>query len=199
LAKLQLRAGCSGAVAAQAVLTTAGVRGVRIEHHQACLMDYYDPLFKILRLSPEVFAGRSIASLAVATHEAGHAIQHKVGDARLKWRSLLLPFCHLGNLLWFWPVLAGMLLRQLAVAPLLLWMGIGVLSAVVSVELLTLPTEWNASQRAKAVLVPSGLVANRDETAGMKRVLDAAAFRCLAATVVVVLHVPRVLVRPFRP
>ncbi|MFN7678933.1 MAG: zinc metallopeptidase [Cyanobacteriota bacterium] len=198
-AKLRLRSRRTGAEAAQAILTTAGVRGVRIEYQQGCRLDYYDPFFKTLRLSPVVFEGQSIAAIALAAHEAGHAIQDKMGYAPLRWRSVLVPLCHLGNMVWFWLFLVGFALRQLSAAPVMLWIGITVLLSVVLIELFTLPTEFHASRQAKAVLVGSGLVSNRREAARIKRALDAAALTCLGATVAIVPQVPLIVVRLLRP
>jgi Zn-dependent membrane protease YugP len=198
-ANLRLRSRRTGAEAAQAILTTAGVQGVRIEHQGGCLVDYYDPFFKTLRLSPVVFEGKSIASIAMAAHEAGHAIQEKMGYGPVRWRSVLVPFCHLANMVWFWLFLAGFALRQLSAAALLLWIGIAILLSVVLIELFTLPTEFHASRQAKAVLVGSGLVSNRKEAACIKRALDAAALTCLGATVAIVPQGPLIVLRHLRP
>ena len=86
-AKVGVQSGYSGAQAAQAVMQSAGVQGVRIERHEGFLSDHYDPLAKALRLSPHVYDGKSISSVAVAAHEAGHAIQDQVGYPPLVWRS----------------------------------------------------------------------------------------------------------------
>ena len=130
-AKVGVQSGYSGAQAAQAVMQSAGVQGVRIERHEGFLSDHYDPLAKALRLSPHVYDGQSIAAVAVAAHEAGHAIQDKVGYLPLVWRSALVPLCNLGNMLWFLPFMAGLLLRQLSFSPLLIWTGIGLFAAAV--------------------------------------------------------------------
>ncbi len=194
-AEIGVRSGCSGAEAAQAVLRSAGVQGVRIERHQGFLTDHYDPLAKALRLSPHVYDGHSISSIAVAAHEAGHAIQDKVGYAPLVWRSALVPLCNLGSMLWFWPFMAGLLLRQLAIAPLLMWLGIGLFASAVLFQLITLPTEFNASNRAKAVLASTGIVSTRQEADGVKRVLDAAALTYVAAAAAAVLQLLDLVLR----
>ncbi|MFN9547732.1 MAG: zinc metallopeptidase [Cyanobacteriota bacterium] len=197
-ASVGVRSGLSGAEAAEAVLRSAGVQGVRIERHQGFLTDHYDPLAKALRLSPHVYDGQSIASIAVAAHEAGHAIQDKMGYTPLVWRSTLVPLCNVGSALWFWPFLAGMLLRQFAFAPLLAWTGIGLFATVVAFQLITLPTEFNASNRAKAVLASTGIVSTREEADGVKKVLDAAALTYVAAAAAAVLQLLDLLLRQRR-
>ena len=197
-AKVGVRSGYSGAQAAQAVLQSAGVQGVRIERHEGFLTDHYDPLAKALRLSPHVYDGQSISSIAVAAHEAGHAIQDKVGYLPLVWRSALVPLCNVGNMLWFLPFMAGLLLRQLSFAPLLIWKGIGLFAAVVVFQLITLPTEFNASNRAKAVLASTGIVSTQQEADGVKRVLDAAALTYVAAAAASVLQLIDLVLRQRR-
>jgi Zn-dependent membrane protease YugP len=197
-AKVGVQSGYSGAQAAQAVLQSAGVRGVRIERHQGFLSDHYDPLAKVLRLSPHVYDGQSIASVAVAAHEAGHAIQDKVGYLPLVWRSALVPLCNLGNMLWFIPFMAGLLLRQLSFSPLLIWTGIGLFAAVVVFQLITLPTEFNASNRAKAVLASTGIVSTQQEADGVRRVLDAAALTYVAAAAASLLQLIDLVLRQRR-
>jgi Zn-dependent membrane protease YugP len=157
-AKVGVQSGYSGAQAAQAVMKSAGVQGVRIERHEGFLSDHYDPLAKALRLSPHVYDGKSISSVAVAAHEAGHAIQDQVGYPPLVWRSALVPLCNVGNMIWIFPFMAGLVLRQLSFSPLLIWTGIGLFAAVVVFQIITLPTEFNASNRAKAVLASTGIV-----------------------------------------
>lgn len=197
-AQVGVRSGYSGAQAAQAVLQAAGVKGIRVERHEGFLTDHYDPLAKALRLSPQVYDGQSISSIAVAAHEAGHAIQDKVGYLPLVWRSALVPLCNVGNMLWFLPFMAGLLLRQLSFAPLLIWTGIGLFAAVVVFQLITLPTEFNASNRAKAVLASAGIVSTQAEADGVKRVLDAAALTYVAAAAASVLQLIDLVLRQRR-
>jgi Zn-dependent membrane protease YugP len=197
-AKVNVQSGYSGAQAAQAVLQNAGVQGVRIERHVGFLSDHYDPLAKVLRLSPHVYYGQSISSVAVAAHEAGHAIQDKVGYLPLVWRSALVPLCNLGNMLWVFPFMAGLLLRQLSFSPLLIWTGIGLFAAVVVFQLITLPTEFNASNRAKMVLASTGIVSTQQEVDGVKWVLDAAALTYVAAAAASVLQLIDLVLRQRR-
>ncbi len=197
-ATVGVRSGLSGAAAAEAVMRSAGVQGVRVERHEGFLTDHYDPGAKALRLSPLVYDGQSIASIAVAAHEAGHAIQDKVGYAPLVWRSALVPLCNLGSRLWFFPFLAGILLRSLPFSPLLMWLGIGMFATVVLFQLITLPTEFNASNRAKAVLASTGIVSTRAEADGVRHVLDAAALTYVAAAAAAVLQLLDLVLRQNR-
>jgi Zn-dependent membrane protease YugP len=197
-AKVGVRSGLSGAEAAEAVLRAAGLRGVRIERHEGFLSDHYDPMAKALRLSPQVYDGQSVSSIAVAAHEAGHAIQDKAGYAPLVWRSTLVPLCNVGNMLWYWPFLAGLLLRQLSFAPLLMWLGIGLFATVVLFQLITLPTEFNASNRAKAVLASTGIVSTQAEADGVKQVLDAAALTYVAAAAAAIFQLLDLVLRQTR-
>lgn len=190
-----VRTGMSGAQAAAAVLRAGGVQGVTIERHQGFLSDHYDPRAKALRLSPDVYEGRSISSIAVAAHEAGHAIQDAVGYAPLMLRSNLVPVCNIGNHLWFWPFLAGAILNAMPIGPVLMWIGILMFAAVVLFQLVTLPTEFNASNRAKAVLAGTGIVTTQEEAEGVKKVLDAAAMTYVAAAAAAVLQLVYMILR----
>jgi Zn-dependent membrane protease YugP len=197
-ANVGVQSGYSGAHAAQAVMQSAGVQGVRIERHEGFLSDHYDPLAKALRLSPHVYDGKSISSVAVAAHEAGHAIQDQVGYPPLVWRSALVPLCNVGNMIWIFPFMAGLVLRQLSFSPLLIWTGIGLFAAVVVFQIITLPTEFNASNRAKAVLASTGIVSTQQEADGVKRVLDAAALTYVAAVAASVLQLIDLVLRQRR-
>jgi len=198
-AKVGVQSGYSGAQAAQAVMQSAGVQGVRIERHEGFLSDHYDPLAKVLRLSPHVYDGKSISSVAVAAHEAGHAIQDQVGYPPLVWRSALVPLCNVGNMIWIFPFMAGLVLRQLSISPLLIWTGIGLFAAVVVFQIITLPTEFNASNRAKAVLASTGIVSTQQEADGVRRVLDAAALTYVAAVAASLLQLIDLVLRQSRP
>jgi hypothetical protein len=197
-AKVGVQSGYSGAQAAQAVMQSAGVQGVRIERHEGFLSDHYDPLAKALRLSPHVYDGKSISSVAVAAHEAGHAIQDQVGYPPLVWRSALVPLCNVGNMIWIFPFMAGLVLRQLSFSPLLIWTGIGLFAAVVVFQIITLPTEFNASNRAKAVLASTGIVSTQQDADGVRRVLDAAALTYVAAVAASVLQLIDLVLRQRR-
>ena len=176
-AKVGLGSGMSGAEAATQVLRAANIRGVSIEPHQGFLSDHYDPRAKALRLSPDVYQGRSVAAVAVAAHEAGHAIQDDVGYAPLRLRSALVPVASIGDRLWFLPFLIGLVANLSG----LVLLGIILLGATVLFQLVTLPTEFDASRRAKEALVAIGVTRSEEETVGVSKVLNAAAMTYLAA------------------
>jgi hypothetical protein len=168
--------GMTGAEAAAAV-ARAGGSEVTIERHQGFLSDHYDPRTRTLRLSPDVYDGRSIASIAVAAHEAGHSIQHVKGYAWLGLRTKLVPVCSIGSNLWVWIFLLGMFLKL----PMLVNLGILVFGLVVVFQIVTLPVEFDASSRAKLVLSRTGIVQTQAEADGVASVLGAAAMTYVAA------------------
>jgi Zn-dependent membrane protease YugP len=179
-----VRTGMTGAQAAAAVCRAGGARGVTIERHQGFLSDHYDPRTKTLRLSPAVFDGRSVSSIAVAAHEAGHSIQDAEAYKPLVLRSQLVPVCNIGNNFWPMLLLLGFVMRA---QPLVL-LGIVLFAGVVVFQLVTLPVEFDASRRAKAVLAGSGIVTTADEARGVERVLRAAAWTYVAAAATAVLQ-----------
>jgi Zn-dependent membrane protease YugP len=182
--KVGVSSGMSGAEAAAAVCRAGGANDVTIERHKGFLSDHYDPKAKALRLSPEVYDGRSISSIAVAAHEAGHSIQDVMEYAPLGLRSAIVPVAGIGSR--FWPILvimggvfhsAGL---QLA--------GIVLFAGVVFFQLVTLPVEFDASRRAKLVLADTGITSSPEEDAGVAAVLNAAAMTYVAAAVTAVLQ-----------
>ncbi len=189
--RVGLRSDLSGVEAARAVCRAAGVHDVTIERHQGFLSDHYDPRTRTLRLSPDVYDGRSISSVAVAAHEAGHSIQHKVGYAMLGFRSMMVPVTSLGARLWFLPFVLGLMLNQLALVQL----GIVLFALVVVFQLVTLPVEFDASRRAKAVLASAGIVTTSDEAKGVESVLDAAAMTYVAAALSSILQLVYLILR----
>ncbi|MEZ4654111.1 MAG: zinc metallopeptidase [Candidatus Eisenbacteria bacterium] len=173
--RVPVAAGLSGAEVAERIVAQAGL-GVRVERVQGFLSDHYDPTHRVLRLSPNVFDGRSISSVGVAAHEAGHALQHAKNYLPLQWRSALVPITKVGTTL-AWPLLLiGFLLGSLG----LVKVGIIFFSAAVLFQVVTLPVEFDASRRAVAVIQQMGLVTTT-EVAGVKKVLTAAAMTYVAA------------------
>ncbi len=172
----------TGADAARSILRSAGIRDVNVEMSQGRLSDHYDPRSKTLRLSPQVHDGRSIASVGIAAHEAGHAIQHAHNYAPLKFRSAVVPVAGIGSWL-AWPMIfGGLFFRSFG----LMQLGILLFAALVVFQIATLPVEFNASSRAKAALTDSGIVVTDEEARGVSRVLSAAALTYVAATVVAI-------------
>ena len=171
--------GMSGAEAARAVLLRAGISDVPVERSSGWLSDHYDPAKKVLRLSEEVYAGRSLASIGVAAHEAGHALQHAQSYGPLMLRSYLVPTASIGSWMAFPMIFLGGALGFLGLVQL----GIALFALLVVFQIVTLPVEFNASSRARAVLADSGIVVDAEEMDGVRRVLNAAAMTYVAATV----------------
>lgn len=182
-AQVGVRSGMTGAEAALAVAHAGGAQGVTIERHQGFLSDHYDPRTRTLRLSPDVYDGRSISSIAVAAHEAGHAIQHAQAYAWLGMRSALVPVVNIGAQLWTIPFMIGALMTAGSGSAGLGLMiaGVVLFGLVVLFQLVTLPVEFDASNRAKAVLASTGIVSTREEAEGVSNVLGAAALTYVAA------------------
>jgi Zn-dependent membrane protease YugP len=170
--------GLTGAEAAEAVLREARIAGVAIQPVEGYLSDHYVPGQRILRLSPPVYTGHSLAALGIAAHESGHAIQDAHRYPLLVLRNALVPLASIGSNLSWLIILVGFALSSL------MWVKIGILAFAVTVvfQLVNLPVEFDASRRARLALVEGGLV-SREEDRVVKKVLDAAAWTYVAATV----------------
>ena len=182
-AEVPLARGLSGAEAAGAVLRSAGVTDVRIEPTQGFLSDHYDPSEKVLRLSADVYSGRSVSAAGVAAHEAGHAIQHARRYGLMSVRQALVLPARIGSQLSYIAIIAGLILHVIGIA----WLGVFLFSAIFLFELVTLPVELDASRRAKERLTATGLTTAADAE-GVARVLRAAAFTYVAALVTTALQ-----------
>lgn len=174
----------TGAQAAQKLISSGGLTGIKIEPVAGNLTDHYDPHNKTLRLSQGVYQGGSVASLAIAAHELGHAMQDYEGYFPLKLRSALVPAVNIGSYLGWILLLIGMFLQFQEVA----WLGVLVFSGGALFALATLPVELNASARAKKLLAESGMIYNQDEIRGVNHVLNAAALTYVAALVTAVMQ-----------
>ena len=172
------RGGITGREAADAVMRKAGVSGVDIVETGGHLTDHYDPINKRLVLSSENYRGTSLAALGVAAHEAGHAIQHKVGYQALKLRMALVPITNISSQLLPFVIIGGFLFNMLG----LLKLGVLVYLVLTIFQLITLPVEFDASRRAKQELVAIGIV-GQDEMVGVSKTLNAAALTYVAAFV----------------
>ncbi len=175
--RLASRSGATGRDAAEAVLRSAGVDGVRIVEIDGRLTDHYDPTKKVLALSRENYRGTSLAALGVSAHEAGHAIQHKFNYAPLNLRMALVPITNFACSLLPIIMLGGFLLFN---SMLTIYAGVAVYLILTIFQLVTLPVEFDASARAKARLRDLALV-DGSELKGVNEVLDAAAFTYVAA------------------
>lgn len=175
--RVPARSGLTGAQAAAEILQAEGVHGVAIEPVGGQLSDHYDPRSKVLRLSPGVYAGRSLAALGIAAHEAGHAAQDAQHDAGLVVRNLLVPAAALSSGPAWIIFFAGLILGSSK----LLIAGMVLFSGAVLFQLVNLPVEYDASRRARKALAATGLVAP-DEEGTVRDVLSAAALTYVAAT-----------------
>jgi Zn-dependent membrane protease YugP len=176
--QVSARSGISGAEAAVSLLREKGIHDVTVEPVQGFLSDHYDPWAKVLRLSPEVYHGRTLAALGVAAHEAGHAIQHATGYGPLKFRSWVVKPAQIGSNLGGFLCAIGIAMASTQ----MVWAGVVLFSAFVLFTLITLPVEFNASSRAVSVLADSRMI-GRDEMEGTRAVLNAAALTYVAAAI----------------
>lgn len=171
--------GMSGAQAARRVLDENGLYNVTVEQIGGHLSDHYDPSAKSVRLSENNYYGTSIASISVAIHECGHALQDQHGYFPLRFRHALVPVANIGSSFSFILIFIGLILSS---ANLLL-LGIIAMAAAVLFQVVTLPVEFNASSRALNTMVSSGIIRS-DERIRAKKVLNAAALTYVAATAV---------------
>lgn len=181
--------GYTGAQVARMILDDSGLHNVPIELVSGKLSDHYDPRQKVLRLSQDVYYSDSVASIGVAAHEVGHAIQHKNSYAPLIIRNTIVPAVNIGsNFSWILFVLGLML----GIRPLITF-GILLFSAVVVFQLITLPVEFNASSRALKILKNRNIL-YPDEVKGAQKVLSAAAMTYVAATLMAISQLLRLIV-----
>jgi hypothetical protein len=148
------------------------------------LSDHYDPRTKVLRLSRGVYSSNSVAALAIAAHELGHAMQDKEAYFPLRLRGALVPAVNIGSYLGWIFIIIGLILNWTGLA----WLGVMIFSAGAVFALATLPVEFNASARAKKLLVQAGLITSPEEQRGVNAVLNAAALTYVAALVTAILQ-----------
>ena len=184
-AKVYNRRGLTGAEAARRVLDANGLHNVTIEHIRGHLTDHYDPRANVIRLSDATYASTSVAAIGVAAHEAGHAVQHAVGYVPIKLRSAIIPLTRFGSFLAMPLFLIGLLMGSgsylgYGIGTIFMVTGILFFSFSTLFQLVTLPTEFNASARAMKALEDGGLLA-ADELPAAKATLSAAAMTYVAA------------------
>jgi uncharacterized protein len=182
--RIPARSGTTGAQAAQRLAQSGGLYDVRIEGISGNLTDHYDPRTKRLRLSPGVYQGQSVAALAIAAHELGHALQDHEGYFPLRLRAAMVPAVNIGSYLGWILIMIGIVIQALELA----WLGVAVFSAGAFFALATLPVELNASARAKRLLRDTGLIRGAEEERGVNNVLNAAALTYVAALITAVLQ-----------
>ncbi len=170
----------TGAEAARRVLEKSGARNVKIERVSGSLTDHYDPKSNTIRLSESVYDSMTVAAVGVACHEAGHAVQYAKKYLPIKIRSAVIPVTQIGSKL-SWPLLLVGLIFN---APVLIDVGILLFGLVVIFQLITLPVEFNASTRAVSAIRDNYLLTREEQIIGVKRVLTAAAMTYVAALMV---------------
>ena len=182
--------GYTGAQIARDILDNNGLYDVRIERINGHLTDHYDPRAKVVRLSQSVYGSTSVAAIGVAAHETGHAIQHNVSYAPLIIRNSIVPLANIGSRVAIPLAIIGLIMG--ASGQGLVNVGIVLFSAVVAFQLVTLPVEFNASNRALAILEDKRML-NRDELKPTKKVLNAAALTYVAAAAVGIANLLRLI------
>ena len=181
----------SGAAAARHILDSAGIQNVEIEAIPGNLTDHYDSRAKVLRLSEEVYQSRTLAAVGIAAHESGHAIQDARAYAPLTMRNAIVSTANIGSSLGMLLFFLGMMLHM---NQLLMHIGIVLFGCVVVFQLINLPVEFNASNRAKAQLVQLGII-NEEELVYVKKVLSAAALTYVAATLQAIMTLVYLIMR----
>lgn len=183
----QIPTGLSAKDVAETILQENGVHDVRVEFTPGQLSDHYDPRFRTLRLSESTFHANSVAAIAVAAHEAGHAIQHHRHYFPLMLRNAIFPIVSIASNSWIFIVIAGIFLRM----PELLKIGVYTFGATFAFSVVTLPVEFDASSRAIQILNQGFL--DKQELSGAKKVLNAAALTYVAGAVISLLQLLRII------
>ncbi len=190
--RIRNSAGLTGRDAAERILHGAGIYDVRIERVSGSLTDHYDPRNKVLRLSDSTYHSMSVSAVGVAAHECGHAIQHAVNYAPIRWRGALVPVANFGSTI-AWPLIMIGLFITGDSSSLLINLGIIAFSFAVLFHLVTLPVEFNASNRAIRILGSNGMM-SREEVGSVKKVLGAAALTYVASAATAILQLLRILI-----
>lgn len=182
------RSRITGFAAARRILDRNGLSNVRIECIAGNLTDHFDPRSNVLRLSSDVYNGCSVASIGIAAHEAGHAVQYAESYLPIKFRAAIIPVTNIGSQLAIPLVIIGSVLYS----PALAMIGVALFGFVVLFQLITLPVEFNASSRALAFISEEAML-DADELKGVKKVLGAAAMTYLAALFTAIMNLLRLL------
>ncbi len=188
--RIRASRGMSGAQVAREILRRNNLHDVRVVETDGMLSDHYDPRTRTVRLSSEVYRNPSVASVAVAAHEVGHALQHAKEYAPLALRSAAVPIAQLGSSLPWILIVVGMMLGMLQLA----YLGVILFTGMVAFQIITLPVEFNASTRARAQLAELGLVTASDAQ-GVSKVLSAAAMTYVAGALTSILTLLYFLMR----
>ena len=191
--KIRSMRGITGAEAARRVLDANGLQHIRIEQIPGNLTDHYDPRSDVIRLSESVYGNNSVAAVGVACHEAGHAVQHAENYAPVKIRAAIIPVTNIGSRLAIPLIILGILLNSLASAPeflVIAYIGVACYGLCTLFQLVTLPTEFDASRRALRCIESYGILGS-EEIGGARRVLTAAAMTYVAALAVSLMQLLR--------
>ena len=184
----------TGAQAAQRVLSHNGVSGVRIERISGNLTDHYDPTTNVIRLSDSVYDATSTAAIGVACHEAGHAVQYAQHYAPIKLRAAIIPLTNFGSKIAMPLILLGLVLTFLgSFSTVLVYLGIACFGLSLVFQLITLPVEFDASNRAMKAIETAGIL-TEEEQQGARKTLKAAAMTYVAATAVSLAQLLRLIV-----
>jgi uncharacterized protein len=178
--KVPARSGLTGAEVARRILDQNGLYNVAVEPVRGMLTDHYDPVSRVVRLSEGVYSSSSIAAISVAAHECGHAIQHKEAYGALVLRHRMVPVLNITSGLAPFLLMAGIFFKMTG----MLLLGLIFFSVAVLFHLVTLPVEFNASSRAKTIMVREGFINGASEERGVRKVLGAAALTYVAGAVV---------------
>jgi len=182
--QVRARSGLTGAQAAQRLISSSGLYGVQIQGIAGQLTDNYDPRTKVLNLSQGVASTASVAALAIAAHELGHAMQDSEDYLPLRLRAALVPAVNIGSTLGWILIMLGLFIGYTQIA----WLGVIVFSAGTVFALATLPVEFDASARVKRMLTDCGLIVGDEERGGVNNVLNAAALTYVAALITSVMQ-----------
>ena len=182
--RIRAASGLTGAQAAQRLVSTGNLYGVQVAATQGELSDHYDPRNKTLFLSQGVYSSPSVAAVAIAAHELGHAMQDAEEYFPMRVRSFLVPVVNIGSNLGWILIMIGLFLQQINIA----WIGVLVFSAGALFALATLPVEFNASARAKELLYSTGIIQTEEERRGVNQVLNAAALTYVAGLITAILQ-----------
>ena len=182
--RIRAASGLTGAQAAQRLVSTGNLYGVQVAATQGELSDHYDPRNKTLFLSQGVYGSPSVAAVAIAAHELGHAMQDAEEYFPMRVRSFLVPVVNIGSNLGWILIMIGLFLQQINIA----WIGVLVFSAGALFALATLPVEFNASARAKELLYSTGIIQTEEERRGVNQVLNAAALTYVAGLITAILQ-----------
>lgn len=160
--KVPMPSGMTGAQIAEMMLRENGITDVRVTHTGGYLTDHYDPRSKTVNLSDDVYNGSSISAAAIACHECGHALQHATGYAPLRMRSALVPLVQFSSQTATWLIIIGLIMTASSNSQTLCWIGVGMMCVSALFSIITLPVEYNASDRAVAWLESSGVLVGRE-------------------------------------